>query len=243
MKKKIRIILIVISSIIVLYSGYRIISRYLDGKRNKKISNEINENIKYSKKYDYESLKNIKVDFKKLKEENNDTIGYIRVNNTKIDYVVVQAKDNEYYLNHNFYKENNTFGWVFADYRNKFDGSDKNIIIYGHNTETDDMFTTLKNVLNEDWYDNKDNLYIPLITEEEKMIFKVFSIYTIEPEDYYIETDFIDNNFLSFVNIIKSRSIYDFKAKLKRSDKILTLSTCIDGGNKRIVLHAVRIYQ
>ena len=242
MKKVIKIILIVISILIILYSGYRIIDRYLDGKRNRKISNSISENVKNNKSNSYESLKKIKVDFKKLKSINEDTVGYIKVNNTKVDYVVVKSNNNDYYLNHNFYKEYNIYGWIFTDFRNRFDGSDKNIIIYGHNTDNDEMFSTLENVLNEEWYKNEENLYIPFITEEEKMIFKIFSIYSIEPEDYYIETEFVDNDFLSFVDKLKSRSIYDFNQNIKRSDKILTLSTCLNDGDKRLVIHAKRVY-
>ena len=242
MKNKIRIVIIILSIVLILYSGYNILNKYLDYRRNQKISNNINDNIKGNKSSDYESLKKVKVDFKKLKAINSDTVGYIKINNTNIDYVVVKSNDNEYYLNHNFYKEENIYGWIFADYRNKIDGSDKNIIIYGHNTDTKEMFSSLENVLKEEWYKNKKNLYIPFVTEEENMVFKIFSIYTIEPEDYYIETNFVSNNFFSFVNRIRLRSIYDFKEKLKRSDNILTLSTCINNGEKRIVVHAKRVY-
>ena len=66
----------------------------------------------------------------------------------------------------------------------------------------------LKNILNSDWYDNEENTNIILYTENEKCIYKVFSIYKIESEDYYIKKEFSDdNNFEQFVNTIKKRSI------------------------------------
>ena len=73
------------------------------------------------------------------KIKNPDIKAYIKVNNTNIDYVVVQSSNNNYYLNHNFNKEYNTAGWIFFDYKNKLDGTDKNIIIYGHNTKDNSM--------------------------------------------------------------------------------------------------------
>ena len=57
----------------------------------------------------------------KLKQENSDTVAWLKVENTNIEIPVVQAKDNSYYLTHNFNKKYNVAGWVFADYKNKFE--------------------------------------------------------------------------------------------------------------------------
>ena len=265
MFKKIRIVLIIASLLLFLFSGFKLINIHLDKKENRNIQEEINKSIlNTDDKYRYKNIENkiqnnvlnmdnnykyknttvlnsSKVNFKNLSLINRDTIGYIEVKNTNVAYVVVKTNDNKYYLEHNFYKESNSFGWIFADYRNKFDGTDKNIIIYGHNTETPDMFTTLENILSPEWYTNKENLYIPFSTEKENVMYKVFSIYIIKPEDYYIETDFTNNDFVTFIKVMKSRSIYDFKTEVKKSDTVLTLSTCYERGKRRLVLHAVRI--
>ena len=74
----------------------------------------------------------------------------------------MKANDNDYYLNHNFNKEYNVAGWIFADYHNIFDGSDKNIILYGHDTKDGSMFETLKYTLNKDWQENKDNKIVTI---------------------------------------------------------------------------------
>ena len=114
------------------------------------------QNIVIKKVEDTEDEKEVveqyQIDFKLLKEQNNETVGYIKVNNTNIDYVVVQHNDNSYYLKHNFEKSWNNAGWIFADYHNKLDETDKNIVIFGHNTRDNSMFGTLKSTLNEDWY-------------------------------------------------------------------------------------------
>ena len=93
-----------------------------DTKKNNSIKNEINEAIKQD-----DETKEYIVDFEKLQQQNSDTVAYLKIENTTIQYVVVKTTNNEFYLRHNFNKEYNVAGWIFADYRNKFDGTDKNI--------------------------------------------------------------------------------------------------------------------
>ena len=227
-------IFIIICLIGLIYSLINIINWKKDVDDNKDILEEIKENIITNEENDL-----IKIDFKSLKEQNSDTIAYIKVNGTNIDYVVVKGNDNSYYLNHNFNKEYNVAGWIFSDYHNKFDETDKNIVIFGHNTKNGSMFGTLKNVLDKSWQDNKDNLEITLITEKGQYKYQVFSTYSIMAEDYYINILFnSDDEYDRFVNEISSRSNYDYNVKVNSNDKILTLSSCIGDGKKRVVLHA-----
>ena len=99
--------------------------------------------------------------YSKLLEINSDTVGWLKVEGTNINYPVVQSGDNNYYIEHAFDKSKNNFGWVFVDYRNNMDDLSQNTIIYAHNVRgTKLMFATLKNVLEESWYTNPDNLKI-----------------------------------------------------------------------------------
>ncbi len=239
-KKCLLFSLLIISIIGLLFSGYKMIMWLNHTETNNKLKNEINESI---------STENIKIngipnerkyniDWNSLKTRNPDTVGYLKVNNTNIDYVVVKGKDNSYYLNHNFDKEYNISGWIFMDYRNNLE-KDKNIIIYGHNTIDYSMFGSLKKTLEESWYSNKDNLKIDLVTETGLKTYQIFSIYTIKKENSYIQTQFKDNiEFLDFIQKIKNRSIYDFEVDVQEEDHILTLSTCTSNGTKRVVVHA-----
>ena len=180
--------------------------------------------------------------FDKLKEQNNEAIAWIKVNNTNIEYPVVKTKNNEFYLNHSFDKSENLGGWIFADYKNKFNGTDKNIVIYGHNMKDNSMFGTMQKILNPEWYNNEENTNIILKTEGKNYIYKVFSIYRIENEDYYIKTEFNnDSEFEQFLNTLKARSIRDFNMDMLESDSILTLSTCDNNNKYRVVLHAKKI--
>ena len=182
------------------------------------------------------------IDFSSLQNINSDVIGWILVEGTQINYPIVQGENNYYYLNHSFDKSKNSAGWIFADYKNKFDNTDKNIVIYGHNMRDGSMFGSMLNILDAKWYENEENTNITLYTENEKCIYKVFSIYKIENEDYYIKTEFKnDNEFEEFVKNLKKRSIKDFNVDISKDDNILTLSTCANNNKYRIVLHSVRV--
>ena len=243
-KKKtniISIILLFIFIILLFYSGTKIVIWYMNNQNNKKISDEIAEFVTVDETKEDDEEKYV-VDFEKLKEKNSDIVAWLKVKGTNIETTVVKSTNNDYYLTHNFNKEYNSAGWIFADYKNKVDGTDKNIVIYGHNMRDDSMFGSLKNILNSDWYDNEENTNITLYTENEKCIYKVFSIYKIESEDYYITTEFEnDKKFEQFVNTIKKRSIKEFDIDVSESDNILTLSTCANNNKYRVVLHAKKI--
>lgn len=180
----------------------------------------------------------IDVDIQKLKAKNSDTIGWINVNNTNINYPFVQTNNNDYYLTHSFNKTVNKAGWIFLDYRNQSDFSNKNNIIYGHSRLNKTMFGSLHNALSSKWYNNKDNHIIRLSTEKENTMWQIFSVYKIKAESYYITTNFAsDNKYQDFLNTITSRSKHKFKVELSIEDKILTLSTCYSD-DERTVVHA-----
>ena len=240
---------------IIFISIGKIILWKLDSNSSKDIMNNINENISINEINDNENTEIINepedltsdywyyitfplidVDFTELKKKNSDTVGWINVNNTNINYPFVQTSDNDYYLTHSFDKTYNDAGWVFLDYRNNSDFSDKNTIIYAHSRLDKTMFGSLSKVLKEDWYTNKDNHIIRISTETENTLWQIFSVYVIETESYYITTNFSSNSeYQSFLDTIKSRSKYNFDAELSTNDNILTLSTCYSDTEKTVV--------
>ena len=195
----------------------------------------INENEK-DIYFDYMKLKFIDVDINKLKTFNPDTIGFIKVMGTNINYPFVQNLDNDYYLNRSYDKTYNNAGWIFLDYRNN-EFNDKNTIIYGHGRINGTMFGSLKDTLKSSWQSNKDNYIIKISTEKENSIWQIFSVYKIATTSDYLETSFSDNEFESFINLIKGRSSYNFETNVTNEDKVLTLSTCYND-NDKMVVHA-----
>ena len=206
-----------------------------DNNNTELINKPLDENDDY---WYYSTFDLIDVDLKKLKEKNNDTVGWLNVNNTNINYPFVKSSDNDYYLHHSFDKSYNNAGWVFLDYRNNKNLTDKNNIIYGHHRVNNTMFTSLLNTLNQSWYTNKDNHVIRISLENENSLWQIISVYKIPAESYYITTKFNnDNEFITFLDTISKRSIYNFNYNVNKEDIILTLSTCYDD-DTRVVVHA-----
>lgn len=186
----------------------------------------------------YSDVPYIDVDFTNLLNTNSETVAWIKVNGTIIDYPVVQHNDNDYYLHHDFYGNVTDLGWVFGDYRDNFSTFGYNTIIYAHNLINDTMFGSLSNVLTSSWQNNTDNHYVKISTPTSNTVWKVFSVYTIVPTVDYLKTSFTENEYQEFLNMLTGRSVYNFDVPLSTNDKIITLSTCDDAGTKRLVVHA-----
>lgn len=178
------------------------------------------------------------VDFGPLLEKNPEVVGWVQVKGTNINYPFVQHTDNKYYLKKSLDRTYNSAGWVFLDYRNSTTDLDKNTIIYAHGRVDGTMFGTLKNTLNREWFDNSENHILKISTPFYNYVFEVFSIYHIKTTDDYLYTNFIsDEQYMNFIDLITSRSVYKFPTVVGPTDKILTLSTCYNSAEK-MVLHA-----
>ena len=205
-------------------------------------TSENNTPVYYPNDYwDYMNVPFMEVNFTELLKKNPDTVGWIKVDGTKVNYPIVQAEDNDYYLSHAFNKRSNAGGWVFADYRVDFENFGRNTIIYGHNMNNKTMFGSIPNMLYSGYLNNSSNYYIKISTPTSNTVWKVFSVYTIEPEVYYLKTNFRTEPYDKFLNTLRGRSVYDFGIDVTTDDKILTLSTCDNTGTKRVAVHAKMI--
>lgn len=186
----------------------------------------------------YIKMNLIDVDLAALSEINPETKGWIQIPGTNINYPFVQHNDNKFYLNHTFNQKENGGGWVFLDSRNNINTLNQNTIIYAHGRIDTVLFATLKNILKSGWYDNKDNHIIKMSTEEHNTLWQVFSVYHIKTtSDYLVVNQTTEANNLNFINFLKNRSAVKFDVELYPSDKIITLSTCYNSGEK-VVMHA-----
>ena len=247
LKKVILNFLIVIFAIAIIFSLYNIILWFLDNKNSKDMISNI-----YDSTSIYEEQTNIddktvtkrSYDFTNLIEKNPDTVGWIYVKGTNIDYPVVQAANNDYYLTHSFDKSNNSAGWVFADYRSNLKILNYNTILYGHNRKDQSMFGSLKNVLDENWRNTDENLYINFATLNENHIYKVFSVFVCDDKDVagYTRTSFSGNDeFSSYVNQLKKLSSYNFETDVSTTSQIITLYTCYGLNNQRLLVCATLV--
>lgn len=177
-------------------------------------------------------------DFTKLLEANSDTIGWIKVPNTVIDYVVVRSEgdakrvaegEDPYYLYRDFYHKNTKYGSIFMDYRSTLDG--KNIILHGHHMQDGRQFAKLTEFDNIDKYKSSPVVSFDTLYEKSKWkIFAVIKTNTIAsqgPVFNYLRGSFSsDYDFLNFIYEVRVRSIIDCPVDINENDTILTLSTC-----------------
>ena len=243
-----------------MYSSYNIIRWSVDAKNTEKQIEEIHEIVeikeitdsteteivnppkeevkKENPYWDYIKMNLINVDFTNLKEKNSDTVGWIQVSGTNINYPFVQTLNNTYYLKKDFNKNYNSAGWVFMDYRNDLENFNQNTILYAHGRVDGTMFGSLKNIFKSNWYNNKNNHVVKLSTEYQNTMWQVVSVYRISETSDYLEINFNDNEkYMNFLNVLQDRSEFDFDVDLNDEDKVLTLSTCYKK-NDRVVLHA-----
>lgn len=262
-KKIIIKLLFILCFIIFFYCGIKIILWFKDNYNTKKNITETENNVKIvedkgnnveevnppkeekvtkeyiSDYYYYMSLPFMSVDLGELNKKNSDTVGWIRINGTDINYPVVQTSDNDYYINHAFDKSYNAAGWIFGDYRCNFDSFGRNTIIYGHNRLDNTLFGTLLNVTNPSFGTNKDNRVIQLSTKTKNTLWEIFTVYTVDKNVNYLLTYFEDENMYSkYLEEAKNRSAYNLGVNVDSNDRILTLSTCANDVNYRVVVQA-----
>ena len=169
--------------------------------------------------------KTISENQEELKSINNNYEMWIEIPNTKINYPIVQGKDNEYYLKHNFKNESNMSGTIFVDCNNNID-EDKNIIIYGHNMRNGTMFNNITKFKEESFFKNNNNI-INIIRNNILYQYEIFSIYVEDESKVSLEIEFTDNDaFVNYALNEASKSMYNKNIIITEEDKIITLVTC-----------------
>lgn len=177
------------------------------------------------------------VDFAALSELNPDVIGWIYFETMDINYPIVQGEDNEFYLHHGFYKEENNSGCIFMDTESSPDFSSENSFLYGHNMKNKSMFAKLNQYEEESFF--QDNKTFVIYTPEKMMRYEIYSCYpaelSLDSFTYRFETR---EEYAKWMETVKSRSLYDTGVTPDASDLSVTLMTCTPkGGNYRFLVH------
>ncbi|MBN1622992.1 MAG: class B sortase [Clostridia bacterium] len=171
---------------------------------------------------------------------NSDFVGWVKVEGTNVDYPVVKHSDNDFYLNRDFYKEDNIAGSIYMDYRNFGNKLDGNIVIYGHNMKNGTMFNSLNNYKDEGFFN--DNMIITFSNLYETFEYEIFSVYWVSADDYKLEFDFKSNDINEYYNFLKSESIFQRESVITDVNQIITLATCsYEVDNGRLMVHGVLI--
>lgn len=240
---KFKIILTVFLCIVFLYSSIKLVDYinewYSNKKTNKKIS-EVYHQLDTTRTVDTSAPKQHTDRYSKLLDINKDIVGWIKIPGTKIDYPVVQADNNQFYLNHNINKEVSSHGSIFMDYRSLYDEK-LNMVIYGHNMKDGSMFAGLSQYKKADFY--KNNPYIEYDSLGEVMKWQIFSVYIYNTDNENFKVYFKDSKEHSqYLDEIINQSIYDTGIVVTKDDKILTLMTCsYERNDSRLIIYAKRV--
>ncbi|WP_249860716.1 class B sortase [Paenibacillus konkukensis] len=178
--------------------------------------------------------------FQGLLAWNPDVAGWLKIDDTFIDYPIVRGRDNEFYLSHNLKREPEKAGSIFMDYRNGAPGERRNTILYGHRMKDGSMFGQLKEYLQREFLEEHRTFSYETLTDRYEA--EVFSVYYTKTEFNYIQTSFeSDEQYERFLQEIRSRSLYRTDTEVTAEDMIITLSTCdytLDPEEGRLAVHA-----
>lgn len=240
-RKRARVLDFIITSFFIglfLYSAIHLGSYLIDHIENKKVMKEAKDLYHAPIASNHGDNRE---QFQPLLAINSDIIGWIKIEGTNIDYPILQAQDNEYYLKRNYQHENNRAGSIFMDYRNDIAEKEKNFILYGHRMKNGTIFADLKQWLDRGFYAENPKILFETLNKSYQV--EVFSIYRTTTDFNYIRTDFSsDEDYVDFLNTLQEKSLYQTKSELTSDSTILTLSTCdysLDPDEGRLVVHAL----
>ena len=204
----------------------------LSGSRNiqSKIEN-ITNNIDSKDVVEIKTTRMLQIE--ELKELNSDIIGWIEIEDTDINFPVLQCSDNSFYINHDYKKHLSKNGAIFLDKDYVWNPPSSNLLIYGHNMRNNTMFQSLLKYKNKDYYE--EHPVIRFTTIDEDAVYEIFSVFEsrvyYESEKgvfryyYFINAD-NEDEYYDYVRSAKNASLYDTDITAKYGDQLLTLSTC-----------------
>lgn len=167
-----------------------------------------------------------------IHQKNQRLIGWVKIDDTIIDYPVMQTVNNEYYLDHNFNQEEDRNGCIFMDYQCDVIKGCDNIILYGHHMKSGKMFGTLNKYSKESYYEEHPTIQFDTIYEKGTyQVMYVFRSKVYSEEDvtfkyYQFINAASEKEFHSAMNEMAALSLYDTGVTASYGDKLLTLSTC-----------------
>ncbi len=246
MKKIIYFLVILLLIVLIAISSYFIYKQLKEENEQELIFDDLCKIIQEDEKNQAERnfVTNNDINLNDIYNQNNDLVGWLKIDDTNINYPVMQTKNNEeYYLRKNFYKKYSSYGTPFISASYNKDSSE-NMIIYGHHMNNMKMFGVLEKYKSVDFY-NKHKIikFYTLNNTQEYEIFSVFktTLYQENSFKYYqnIELD-TEAGYKNFINNCISRSFYNTGIKPEYKNKLLTLSTCeYSAKNSRLVVVGV----
>lgn len=228
LKKIANIILVTI----LLFSSSQIAIKVIDYKKSEKLYEDIQSIVQETEDIsnnpennNTQKKENIRT-YEKLVKINPEYQFWVEVENTNINYPVVQTNNNRFYLKKDFNKKNSNSGTVFMDADNNFE-NDSNVVLYGHNMNNKTMFNNVTLFKKKDFFNQNNKIKIKHTKDQKEYTYEVFSVYYTDNSFDYNTVKFNEHyTFMDFIKDIKEKSIYKKSIDISENDKIITLSTC-----------------
>ncbi len=247
MKKKIFInILLVIFIGIFLYSGYMCFIWIKSDRDTKKLEEGLYSEVVSEVEESEDTSNDVseeKIDFEKLLSINDDVVAWIKIDDTYINYPILQAETDEYYIRKDIYEKYSVSGSIFLDSSADSKFLDDNTSIYGHNMKNERMFADLHKIKNGTL---GTDVNVKIYTKDTSKIYKVFSAYVTEPDDNIIKKNFTDEaEKESYIKTVLKKSNIKFdinEDNINYEDNIITLITCDNNNKYRVIVHAILLF-
>ena len=252
----IRGIIFAAALIVFLYSGFQLLQIFGEYKRGSdeyqdlagaadKILSSAEENIKENgdlqgqpaAEEDSGAWKEL---YETMSRDNEDYVGWIVIEDTKINYPIVQGSDNDYYLSHTFEGKENSSGTLFVDYRIEEGMEGKHVLVYGHNMKNGSMFAGLKKYREDEFYEQHKTFRV--YTKTGLYTYEIFAVREIPADsDAYTLWFADDADFMSYIKKMQADSIQSTGVTVEPGDRIITLSTCVNNNVDRLIIQAKRL--
>ena len=255
MKKEICIAVMVVLTAVFAVSTYFIVSHHIQGKAQAELYDSLAEQVEATVLESASATEpeatepTMLPELADLYEQNKDLVGWISIEDTNINYPVVQSVDRQdFYLKHAFDGSYSDYGCPYVQEDCDVQEPSDNLVIYGHHMSNGSMFAHLEKFKSKDfWSEHRMITFNTLTDKQEYEIVAVFRtvVYTDSPEAFKFYR-FIDaesaNEFDDFIAKCKELSFYDTGVTAEYGDKLITLSTCeYSRNNSRLVVVAKRI--
>lgn len=216
------------------YSGYKLYAGLHDYHETDQVYEKIREESRPA--VESSAQEETGRDWDALKAINADIAGWIYLADSTVDYPVVYASDNSFYLYHLYDGTTNRCGSIFVDYRNARNFTDKNTVIYGHHMDNDSMFNNIANYQDPSWYETHQ--VISLETPEADYELQPVAGVVRSGTDAYVQIEFAsDEDYLAYVQSFIDDSTFSSGVSVTAGDQTVLLSTCTDAvGNGRYAL-------
>ncbi len=193
------------------------------------------EEINYSDKDDYDpNLLNYVNNLPSIRSQygNNNIMGRLEIPGLEIDTYIARTTNNSYYLNHNGYNRYDELGFPFFDYRNTDLKNERQINIYGHNTQVESLYDKLAMInltayLDKNFFDNYKYMYLSI--DEKKSRYRVEAVKIVTASDpehmkviFYGDDDFVQHTRKLYKNTVFKRN----DTLITSSDRLLVVQIC-----------------